>query len=143
MRELTRQDTRNRVREEEITMDDVRPDGAQFYRHERRGMCVEGERIATEVRESMNHPDTASFMAAQITIANWCLDRALQASGDTSSRYLRYARQAYDIVVHLLPEVSVDETSQRVHQQLSVLRQRLQVAEKGPRGGNAHRCVAG
>jgi hypothetical protein len=85
----------------------------------------------------MNQPDTASLMAAQITIANWYLDRALQASGDTSSRYLHYARQAYDIVVHLLPEVSVDETSQRVHQELSVLRQRLQMVENGPGSLNA------
>jgi hypothetical protein len=92
----------------------------------------------------MNHPDTASFMAAQITIANWYLDRALQASRDTSSRYLHYARQAYDFVVHLLPKVSVDETSQGVHQELSVLRQRLQVAENGPsdRNGVAMPTVA-
>ena len=33
--------------------------------------------------------------------------------------------------MHLLPKVSLDETSQRVHQGLSVLRQRLQVAQSG------------
>jgi hypothetical protein len=80
----------------------------------------------------MNRPDTASFMAAQITIANWYLDRAVQSAGEDSSRYLHYARQAYDIVMHLLPKVSLDETCQRVHQELSVLRQRLQVAGNGP-----------
>jgi hypothetical protein len=36
-----------------------------------------------------------------------------------------------EIVTHLLPKVSLDETSQRVHQGLSVLRQRLQVAQSG------------
>jgi hypothetical protein len=73
-------------------MGDVRPGGAHFYRHERHELCVEGERIATEVCESMNHPYTASFMV---------LGSALQTSGDTSSRDLHYARQAYDIVMHL------------------------------------------
>jgi hypothetical protein len=85
----------------------------------------------------MNHPDTASFVAAQIAIANWYLDRALQASGDTSSRYLHCARQAYHIVMHLLPKASLDETSERVHQELSVLRQRLQMVENGPGNLNA------
>jgi signal transduction histidine kinase len=41
---------------------------------------------ATEVREAMTHPDTAGFMSAQITIANWYLDRAAHAVGETSSR---------------------------------------------------------
>jgi hypothetical protein len=71
-------------------------------------------------------------MAAQITIANWCLDRAVQSAGEASSRYLHYARQAYAIVMQLLPKVNLDETSQRVRQELSVLRQRLQVAQSGP-----------
>jgi len=80
----------------------------------------------------MNHPDTASFMAAQITIANWYLDRAMQSAGEASSRCLHYARQAYDIVMHLLPQVSLDDISGGMHQKLAVLRQRLQIAENGP-----------
>jgi hypothetical protein len=77
----------------------------------------------------MNHPDTASFMSAQITIANWYLDRALQAPGETTGRYLRYARQAYDVVLHLLPKVNQDQISQGVLQDLTTLRQRVQAAE--------------
>lgn len=85
--------------------------------------------VVTEVREAMNHPDTTSFIVAQITIGNWYLDRAVQSAGEDSSRYVHYARQAYEIVMHLLPK---DETSSPVHQELSVLRQRLQVAQSGP-----------
>jgi hypothetical protein len=97
----------------------------------------------------MNDADTVGFMAAQIAIANWYLDRALQACDDTSSRsrYLHYARQAHEIVMRLLPNAILDETSQRVHQELSVLRQRLQVAENGggksQRDGDALECTAG
>jgi hypothetical protein len=80
----------------------------------------------------MNHPDTASFVAAQISIANWYLDRAVQSVGEASSRYLHSARQAYEIVMQLLPKVSLDEASQQVHQELSVLQQRLQGAQGAP-----------
>lgn len=79
----------------------------------------------------MNRSDTASFMAAQIIIANWYLDRAAQAAGEASSRYLHSARQAYEILMQLLPKVNLHETSQQVHHELSVLRQRLQAAESG------------
>ena len=74
----------------------------------------------------MNLPSTVSFMSAQITIANWYLDRAAQASEETSSRYVHYARAAYDIVAQLLPHEASDEMAQRVHQELSTLRERLQ-----------------
>jgi hypothetical protein len=82
----------------------------------------------------MNHPDTVSFMCAQITIANWYLDRAAQAAGETSSRYVHYARQAYDIVSQLLPTGTLDETAQRVNQDLSVLRARLRVVDRRHNG---------
>ena len=89
-------------------------------------------RVATEVRKAMNHPDTARFVAAQIIIASWYLDRTVQSVGEDSSRYLHYARQAYEIVMQLQPKVNLDETSRQVHQELSVLRQRLRVAQSGP-----------
>jgi hypothetical protein len=68
-----------------------------------------------QVREAMDHPDTASFAAAKITIANWYSDRAAQSAGETSSRYVHYARQACDIVSQLLPTGTLDDTCQRVH----------------------------
>ena len=85
----------------------------------------------------MKHPDTVSFMSAQITIANWYLDRAAQDHGETSS-YVRYAQQAYDIVSHLLPPWTLDDTSQRVHQQLSALRERLRRAHGKHNGLDGH-----
>jgi len=96
----------------------------------------------------MNHPDSASFMAAQITIANWYLDRAVQSVGEDSGRDLHCARQAYEIVMHLLlPKGSLDEPSRGVHLELAVLRQRLQTAENGPSDlngdGDALECIAG
>jgi hypothetical protein len=77
----------------------------------------------------MNHPDTVSFMSAQITIANWYLDRATHASAETSSHYVRYAQQACDIVSQLLPTGAPDETSAQVQRELSVLRERLRVLD--------------
>jgi hypothetical protein len=68
-------------------------------------------RVATEVRKAMNHPDRASFMAAQITIASGYLDRAMQSAGEASSGYLHYARQAYEIVMQLLPQVNLNEAA--------------------------------
>jgi hypothetical protein len=86
----------------------------------------------------MNHPDTASFMSAQITIANWYLDRAAQAAGETSSPYVHYARQACDIVSQLLPKGTLDETCRRVHRELSVLRERLRVIDSRHNGFDGH-----
>jgi hypothetical protein len=95
----------------------------------------------------MNPPDTASFLAAQITIANWYLDRAAQWPRETSSRYLQYAQQAYEIVMHLVPQMSLDEISQGLHRELSVLRERLRVLESGlgdfDGGGDAPECTGG
>jgi hypothetical protein len=77
----------------------------------------------------MNHPDTVSFIAAQITIANWYLDRAARATVETSSHYVRYAQQACDIVSQLLPTGAPHESSQRVQRELSALRERLRVLD--------------
>jgi hypothetical protein len=111
-----------------------RPHGRQFFKFERHGICVGMEVIATEVREALNHPGTVSFISAQITIANWYLDRAAQAAGETSSHYVHYARQAYDIVSRLPPKGTPDETALRVHQELSVLRERLRVVDRRHNG---------
>jgi hypothetical protein len=91
----------------------------------------------------MNHPNTLSFMSAQITIANWYLDRAAQASGETSSRYVHYARAACDIVSQLMPAASADEAVQRVHQDLSVLRERLQGIGRKHNGLDGHASSSG
>jgi hypothetical protein len=52
------------------------------------------------------------FLNAQVTIAHWYLDHADASRADARYRCLAYAREAYDIVVHLLPAVNL-ETEQR------------------------------
>jgi|SRR5581483_897987 len=75
----------------------------------------------------MKEPDTVSILSAQITIANWYLDRAAaHASAETSGAYVRYAQVAYEIVVTLLPR-HTQEVSQRVQQELALLRERLRL----------------
>ena len=79
----------------------------------------------------MNDPENVSFIRAQLTIANWYLDRAIQADGETSSRCLYHARQACDIVMRLLPNIPLDEDGRSLHRDLSMLRDRLRAAESG------------
>ena len=66
--------------------------------------------MATQLHTAVKDPDRVSFMAAQITIAKGYLDRSSRATRETSSRYAHYARQ--------------------VHQDLSVLRERLRVRDR-------------
>jgi hypothetical protein len=78
----------------------------------------------------MTRTENLNFIRAQLTIASWYLNRA---DGDTSSHYLCHARQAYDIVMQLLPNVTLDEQSQDIHRDLAELRERLRAAESASR----------
>jgi hypothetical protein len=78
----------------------------------------------------MTRTENLNFIWAQLTIASWYLGRAVQGDGGTSSYYLYHARQAYDIAVQLLPNVTLDEQSQG---ELSVFRERLRAAESASR----------
>jgi hypothetical protein len=81
----------------------------------------------------MTRTENLNFIRAQLTIASWYLNRAGRADGDTSSHYLYHARQAYDIVMQLLPNVTLDEQSQDIHRELGELRERLRAAESASR----------
>jgi len=60
----------------------------------------------------MDKKRNSEFLNAQVTIAHWYLDHADESRADGRYRCLAYAREAYDIVVHLLPAVNL-ETEQR------------------------------
>ena len=77
----------------------------------------------------MTHTENISFIKAQLTIASWYVDRAGHADEETSSRYLHQARQACDIIMRLLPDLTLDQEGQSVHRELSALRDRLRAAE--------------
>jgi hypothetical protein len=77
----------------------------------------------------MHHPENHNFIRAQLTIASWYLDRAAQADGESSRRYLHHARQACDIVMQLLPDVTLDGQRENIHRELTALRDRLQAAD--------------
>jgi hypothetical protein len=79
----------------------------------------------------MNHTENISFIRAQLTIASWYVDRAAHADEETASRYLHQARQACDIVMQLLPNLTPDEEGQSVHRELTALRDRLRAGESG------------
>jgi hypothetical protein len=60
----------------------------------------------------MDTKRNTEFLNAQVTIAHWYIDHAEASLADGRYRCLAYAREAYDIVVQLLPAVNL-ETEQR------------------------------
>jgi hypothetical protein len=60
----------------------------------------------------MDKERNSEFLNAQVTIAHWYLNHADASRADRRYRCLAYAREAYDIVVQLLPNVNL-ETEQR------------------------------
>ncbi len=79
----------------------------------------------------MPNDENVGFIAAQLTIARWYLDRAAGSDGVAGSNHLRSARQAFDVVVTLLPKLTLrvdDETYTDFQKQLAALRARLRAA---------------
>lgn len=69
----------------------------------------------------------SEFLNAQLTIAHWYLDHAEASSADGRSRYLAYAREAYDIVGQLLPVLNLEsEQRERIGLKVVNLGRRLE-----------------
>jgi hypothetical protein len=69
----------------------------------------------------------SEFLNAQVTIAHWYLDHADASRADGRYRCLAYAREAYDIVVQLLPAVNLEtEQRERIAVKVANLRKRLE-----------------
>jgi hypothetical protein len=75
----------------------------------------------------MDQKRNSEFLNAQITIAHWYLDHAEASRADGRYRCLAYAREAYDIVVNLLPAVSLaTEQRERIAVKVANLGRRLE-----------------
>ena len=74
----------------------------------------------------MDEGRNGEFLSAQFTIAHWYLDRAKASKADGRYRYLAYAREACDIIVHLLPELNLGtEKRQQMRSDLKILHARF------------------
>ncbi len=76
----------------------------------------------------MPNDENLGFINAQLTIARWYLERATSADSVTASNHVRSARHAYDVVVTLLPKITLrvqPESYAEVQRQLLALRARL------------------
>jgi hypothetical protein len=78
----------------------------------------------------MTRTENLNFIRAQLTIASWYLDRAVQGDGGYFEPLSVSRSASYDIVVQLLPNVTLDEQSQG---ELSARRERLRAAEGASR----------
>ncbi len=79
----------------------------------------------------MPNDENLGFIAAQLTIARWYLDRAGSSDSVTASNHIRSARHAYDVIVTLLAKVTFkvhQEVYADVHRELAALRTRLRAA---------------
>ena len=69
----------------------------------------------------------SEFLNAQLTIAHWYVDHAEASSADGRSRYLAYAREAYDIVGQLLSVLNLEsEQRERIGVKVVNLARRLE-----------------
>ncbi len=79
----------------------------------------------------MPKDENLGFITAQLTIARWYLDRAVGSEGMTASNHVRSARHAYDVIVTLLPKLTLkvhQEVYADVQTDLAALRTRLRAA---------------
>jgi hypothetical protein len=75
----------------------------------------------------MDHMRDRGFLHAQLTIAHWYIDRAEVSAADARHRYLAYAREAYDIIMHLLRALNLEiEQRELVRIEIEALRSRIE-----------------
>jgi hypothetical protein len=79
----------------------------------------------------MDNKSNSEFLNAQVTIAHWYLDHADASRPDGRYRCLAYAREAYDIVVQLLPAVNLEtEQRERIAVKVANLGRRLERSQQ-------------
>ena len=54
----------------------------------------------------MSNGNDIGFIMAQLTIANWYLDRAQGVDVETARRYISRARQAHELLLQILAELA-------------------------------------
>ena len=87
----------------------------------------------------MDTKRNSEFLNAQVTIAHWYIDHADASRADGRYRSLAYAREAYDIVLHLLPAVNIEtEQRERIAVKVANLGRRLERSQPpvGKRDGS-------
>jgi hypothetical protein len=83
----------------------------------------------------MNPAENVSFIRAQLTIARWYLDRAARADRETSILYVHHAQQAWDIVMQLVPDLSLEGDFGSLNNEIAALRLRLGLAQADEAAG--------
>jgi len=74
----------------------------------------------------MNEARDLGFIMAQLTIANWYLDRALRADAAAAQRHRAAARQAHELLLRMLAEMpEVIARREDVRRGLASLQERL------------------
>jgi hypothetical protein len=79
----------------------------------------------------MNEARDLGFIMAQLTIANWYLDRALRADAPAAQGYLAAAGQAQELLLRMLAEMP-DMIARRdeVRRGLASVQERLMLAQE-------------
>jgi hypothetical protein len=83
----------------------------------------------------MNPAENVSFILAQLIIARWYLDRAARADHETSILYVHQAQQAWDIVMQLVPDLSLEGNFRSLNHEIAALRLRLSLARADEAAG--------
>ena len=79
----------------------------------------------------MDRLKTVRYIVAQLTLVRWCLDSIDGASCEAAHRNLFVAREGYENVRALIPQLCLEgEPGRQVQEEMLALRERLEVAGK-------------